>query len=206
MDVVNGKFIVIEGGDGVGKGTLVGHLKTRFSESAFVYTREPGGTEVGEKVREILLGCAMTPATEMMLHFSYRPEIFERIVLPAVRSGKHVINERHIASTYAYQIVGRECEHLLPSFLAMEHLLGEIMTPDLYIYLDLDPKVATERLKKSGKALDRFELEGEAFHRRVRAGYHKYFETHRSVIVDANRSEGPILEEVEMIVRKETGI
>lgn len=205
MNVANGKFIVVEGGDGVGKGTLVGHLKTRFPEAAFVYTREPGGTEVGERVREILLGCAMTPATEMMLHFSYRPEIFERVVLPAVRSGKHVIDERHIASTYAYQIIGRECEHLLSSFLAMERTLGEIMRPDLYIYLDLDPKVAAERLKKSGKLLDRFELEGEAFHQRVRAGYHKYFETHRSVIVDANRSEGPILKEVEEIIRKETG-
>lgn len=203
---MRGKFIVLEGGDGVGKGTVVGHLRKTFSEEEFIYTREPGGTEVGERVREILLGCEMTPATEMMLHFSYRPEIFERIILPAVRSGKHVIDERHIASTYAYQIVGRECRNLLPSFLAMEHILSEIITPDLYIYLDLDPKVATERLKKSGRALDRFELEGEAFHQRVREGYHEYFKNHRSVIVDANRTAEPILEEVERIVRKEIGL
>lgn len=203
---MTGKFFVIEGGDGVGKGTIVSHLQTTFPKEAFVYTREPGGTEVGERVRALLLECDMTPETEMMLHFSYRPEIFERIILPSVRSGKHVIDERHIASTYAYQIVGRECGNLLPSFLAMEHVLSEIITPDLYIYLDLDPKIATERLKKSGKTLDRFELEGEAFHRRVRAGYHEYFKTHPSVIVDANRSPELILPEVESIIRKETGL
>ncbi|OGZ08455.1 MAG: dTMP kinase [Candidatus Lloydbacteria bacterium RIFCSPHIGHO2_02_FULL_54_17] len=203
---MQGKFIVIEGGDGVGKGTIVGHLRKSFPEGALIYTREPGGTEVGEKVREILLGCAMLPATEMMLHFSYRPELFERIVLPAVRSGKHVIDERHIASTYAYQIVGRECNHLLPGFLAMEHILGEIIVPDLYIYLDLDPKIGAERLKKSGKTLDRFELEGEAFHQRVRKGYLEYFKNHRSIIVDVSRDIAPILQDVEEIVRKETGL
>lgn len=201
--MMRGKFIVIEGGDGVGKGTIVSHLRTKFPEGAFVYTREPGGTEVGERVRAILLECTMVPATEMMLHFSYRPEIFDRVVLPAVRSGRHVIDERHIASTYAYQIVGRECQHLLPAFLSMERILGEIITPDLYIYLDLDPRIAAERLKKSGKALDRFELEGVAFHERVRSGYHEYFQNHRSIVVDANQDVVSILRQVEEIVRQE---
>lgn len=203
---MNGKFIVFEGGDGVGKGMVVGHLKKVFPEESFVYTREPGGTEVGEKVRDILLGCTMTPATEMLLHFSYRPEIFAQVVLPGVQSGKHVIDERHIASTYAYQIVGRECRDLLPTFLDMERMMSKIITPDLYIYLDLDPKIAAERLKKSGKVLDRFELEGEAFHQRVRAGYHEYFKNHRNVIVDANRPPEPILEEIVQIIRRETGV
>ena len=203
---MNGKFIVIEGGDGVGKGTVVGHLKKVFPETAFVYTREPGGTEVGEKVRDILLGCTMAPATEMLLHFSYRPEIFAQVVLPAVQNGKQVIDERHIASTYAYQIVGRECKDLLPTFLDLERMLSKIIAPDLYIYLDLDPKIAAERLSKSGKVLDRFELEGEAFHQRVRDGYHEFFKNHRSVIVDANRPPELILAEVERIIRNETGL
>jgi dTMP kinase len=126
--------------------------------------------------------------------------------LPAVSSSKHVIDERHIASTYAYQIVGRECRELLPEFLDMERMMNKIITPDLYIYLDLDPKIAAERLKKSGKVLDRFELEGEAFHQRVRDGYREYFKDHRSVIVDANRPPEPILKEIEQIIRRETGL
>jgi len=199
-----GKFIVLEGGDGAGKGTLVGHLKKVLAVEQYVYTREPGGTPVGEKIREVLLGEVMEPETELALHFAYRPELFKKVILPALENGVHVIDERHIASTYAYQIGGREHPELLPVFRMNESACEAYASPDLYVYLDLAPEEAKRRLLAKGQALDRFELEGLEFHTRVRASYHEYFKTRRHILVDASLGVDVLCKEIERIIRAET--
>jgi len=199
-----GKFIVLEGGDGAGKGTLVNYLKKVLPPGKFIYTREPGGTPVGEKIRDLLLSEEMTPATELGLHFAYRFELFEKVILPAINSGVHVIDERHVASTYAYQIGGRERRDLLPLFRSNERACAKYATPDLYVYLDLDPREGERRLKAKGFALDRFELAGLAFHQRVRKAYHQYFRKQRHVVVDAAMGVEVLCKEMERIIRAET--
>lgn len=197
-----GKFIVLEGGDGAGKGTVVRHLQKVLPKGKFVFSREPGGTMVGEKVREILLTEAMSPVTELMLHFSYRFEHIEHVIIPNLKKGKHVVSERYIASTYAYQIEGRKRVDLLPLFRILEKECYKLVRPDIYLFLDLDAKEGERRLKNKGEKLDRFELAGLAFHERVRKAYHKYLKNHPKVIVEAGQGLEGLLLEVENIIRK----
>ena len=199
-----GKFIVLEGGDGAGKGTVVKHLQKFLPKSKFVFSREPGGTMVGEKVREILLGEEMSPVTELMLHFSYRFEHIEKVIIPNLKKGIHVVSERYIASTYAYQIEGWKRPDLLPLFRMLEKECDKLVRPDLYLFLDLDAKEGERRLKNKGQKLDRFELAGLAFHERVRKAYHKYLKEHPSVLVEAGQGLEGLLLEVETIIRNKT--
>ena len=199
-----GKFIVLEGGDGAGKGTVVKHLQKTLPKGKFVFSREPGGTIVGEKVREILLGEDMSPVTELMLHFSYRFEHIEQVIIPNLNKGIHVVSERYIASTYAYQIEGWTRPDLLPLFCILEKECDNLVRPDLYLFLDLDAKEGERRLKNKGQKLDRFELAGLAFHERVRKAYHKYLKKHPSVIVEAGQGLEELLLEVETIIRNKT--
>lgn len=201
-----GKFIVLEGGDGAGKGTIVGYLQQHLPKKQFIYSREPGGTPVGEKVRTLILENEMTPATELTLHFAYRFEHFEKVIMPALEKGIHVICERHIASTYAYQIAGRERKDLLPLFTALEAACERVVRPDLYIFLDLDAEEGDRRLKAKGEKLDRFELAGLAFHRRVRKAYHAYLKGRKHVLVDASGGVPLVCKTIEGIIRAETGV
>ena len=198
-----GKFIVLEGGDGAGKGTVVRHLQKVLPKGKFVYSREPGGTVVGEKVREILLGEQMSPVTELMLHFSYRFEHIEKVILPNLKKGKHVISERYIASTYAYQIEGWKRPDLLPLFRILEKECNKLIKPDLYLFLDLDAKEGERRLRNKGEKLDRFELAGLAFHERVRKAYHKYLKKYPSNVIAAGQGLEGLLTEVESNIRIE---
>lgn len=201
-----GKFIVLEGGDGAGKGTIVGHLQRHLPKGKFIYSREPGGTPIGEKVRTLLLENEMTPATELALHFAYRFEHFEKVIMPALKKGINVICERHIASTYAYQIGGRERKDLLPLFTILQAACEQYVRPDLYIFLDLDAKEGDRRLKAKGEKLDRFELAGLAFHERVRKAYHSYFKDRKHVLVDAAGGVPVVCQAIEGVIRSETGV
>ena len=201
-----GKFIVLEGGDGAGKGTLVRHLSGALPEGKFIFTREPGGTPIGEKIRDLLLNEEMTPSTELALHFAYRFELFEQLIIPALERGVHVVDERHVASTFAYQVRGRERPDLLPLFRTLEHALSAYTTPDLYVYLDLDPVEADRRLRSKGIALDRFELAGLAFHERVRAAYHEFFKDYRHEMLSAADAPELLCTQIEKIIRKETAL
>jgi dTMP kinase len=201
--IKRGKFIVLEGGDAAGKGTLVRHLQQVLSQRQFIYSREPGGTPIGEKIRDLLLNEEMSPATELGLHFAYRFELFEKVIIPALDRGINVIDERHVASTYAYQIGGRERRDLLPLFRSNERACEKYVRPDLYIYLDLDPKEGDRRLKAKGEKLDRFELAGFAFHERVRRAYHKYFRNRKHITLDASKKPEVLCKEIERIIRAE---
>jgi len=161
-------FITFEGVDGSGKSTQVELLRDALAAEGreVVLTREPGGTELGERARELVLnGPAMTPWAEAALFAAARAELVARIILPALERGADVISDRYVDSSLAYQGIARGIgiEHVLELNL---HVVQGLM-PDLTVLLLLDPDVAATR---SG-ATDRLEREGPGFRARVDAAY-----------------------------------
>lgn len=164
-----GRFIVLEGGDGVGKSTQRAMLGQWLEERGYevVLTREPGGTELGDLLRSALLhGGHVDARTEALLFATDRAHHVHTVVRPALERGAMVVSDRYLDSSAAYQGAARELgmdEVRDLSLWATNHLL-----PDLTIVLDLDPEVAVAR--REG-APDRLERESLDFHRRVRAGF-----------------------------------
>ena len=187
-------LIVIEGGEGSGKSSAMQMLAQRFAGHPIVCVREPGGTGLGEEVRNILMNRIMAVPAEFFLFLSAGAQLAEEVTKPALAIGKHVIYDRYRASTYAYQIVGRDRRDLTKSFWDA-HVLFPI--PDLYIYLVVPPEVGLQRKAHSGQTLNRFDEDTLDFHRRVSTGYDEYFASIESsgarvLRVDANAPEGEV--------------
>lgn len=169
-----GYFISIEGGDGSGKSTQIKKIVSYLEEKGFsvVVTREPGGTPIAEAIRDIILNptfCAMTARTEMLLYAASRAQHVEEKILPALSAGKIVLSDRFTDSSIAYQAYGRDLGDMV-------HVVNEIATaglkPDLTIYLALSAADGMARKQtQDGHNFDRMELETQAFHERVAAGY-----------------------------------
>jgi dTMP kinase len=166
-------FITFEGGDGVGKSTQVRLLAAWLQErgETVVSTREPGGTDVGLAVRELVLHHRgdIAPRAEALLYAADRAHHIATLVRPALERGEVVIQDRYFDSSVAYQGAGRvldagEVRSL--SLWATENLM-----PDVTILLDLDERLARERLTSDDKFFDRLENEKSAFHERVRSGF-----------------------------------
>jgi len=182
-----GRFIVLEGGDGVGKSTQRALLGRWLEERGYevVLTREPGGTELGDLLRSALLhGGHVDARTEALLFATDRAHHVHTVVRPALERGAMVVSDRYLDSSAAYQGAARELgmdEVRDLSLWATNHLL-----PDLTIVLDLDPEVATAR--REG-APDRLERESLDFHRRVRAGFLRLAaaDPARYLVLDASR-------------------
>ena len=168
-----GLFITFEGGDGVGKTTQAALLDTWLSEGGHtvVRTREPGGTEVGVLVRDIVLHHRgdIAPRAEALLYAADRAHHIETVVRPALERGEIVLQDRYLDSSVAYQGAGRvldPAEVRQVSLWATDGLL-----PDLTILLDLDESIGRGRLDESRTRYDRLEAEESDFHARVRAAY-----------------------------------
>ncbi len=166
-----GRFITLEGVDGAGKSThlswLVNHL--RAQGRAVVQTREPGGTPLGEKLRELLLHEPMHLETEALLMFAARREHLERVIRPAVARGDWVVCDRFTDASFAYQGGGRGLSSAKLSQL--EDWVQEGFQPDLTLLFDLPIDIAAQRMAGAARQLDRFEQEKADFHERVRAAY-----------------------------------
>lgn len=176
-----GKFVVIEGGEGAGKTGVVNYLKEILgSHRDVIFTREPGGTEMGEKIREILMDKKhqkMLPLTEIFLFCASRAQHIEEVIKPALLAGKNVICDRFDGSTLAYQIFGRERKDLFEVFNQLNDIAKNGIEPDAVVYLDVEPEVGLERKQKSGEGRHtRFDAEELEFHTRVRNGYLKQYE------------------------------
>lgn len=195
-----GLFISIEGLDGSGKTTQVTHIK-EYLESKNLNTlllREPGGTSIGEKIREILLDAEnteMDSIAEMLLYASSRAQIMAQKVIPALDSGTTVICDRFIDSSIAYQGYGRQLdinEVYAVNYTAIRHIL-----PDLTFFLDQHPNTSLRRRKEASKA-DRLENEKMEFHNRVYKGYKELCEKYpkRIIVLDASKSIEEIGEKI----------
>lgn len=175
-----GKFIVIEGGEGAGKTSVIEHLREKFKyEENLVFTREPGGTNIAEQIRVILMdkrNKEMKALTELFLFCGVRAQHIEELIAPSIKFGKNVISDRFYFSTIAYQIFGRERMDLLNHFLSLNNIAKQKIEPDVVIWLDVSPEIGLSRRGKSkeGKAT-RFDEEELKFHRKVREGFDSCF-------------------------------
>jgi dTMP kinase len=168
---VRGKFITFEGIDGAGKSSHVEWLAETLCQKGHVVhvTREPGGTELGENLRELLLNKAMHLETETLLMFAARREHLAQLIEPALSRGEWVVCDRFTDATFAYQGGGRGLDR--NKLLQLEHWVHEDVQPDLTLLFDLPLDVARERIALASRVLDRFEQERADFHERVRQAY-----------------------------------
>lgn len=189
---MKGLFITIEGNDGSGKSTVIASLKEQLAKLnvEVIYTREPGGSYVAEKIREVILdndNIAMDDRTEALLYAASRRQHLKETVFPALELGKLVVCDRFIDSSLAYQGVARGLG--IDNIYEMNQFATEGFLPDLTIYLLVDPQVGIDR-KSNQKELDRLEHEKLEFHTKVYNGYLELAERfkNRVVIIDANCS------------------
>jgi len=167
-------FIVLEGIEGSGKSTQIRLLEDWLQQVgvAHVLTREPGGTPVGERIRETVLhgvDLSIPPETELLLILAARAAFVQEVVRPALERGMVVVSDRFSWSTLAYQGYGRELP--LDQVTRMDAFATGGLVPDLYVLLDVSVGGGLERQGRAGMVADRFEGEGEAFLERVRGGY-----------------------------------
>lgn len=178
-------FITLEGLDGAGKGTHIEFIADevrKLSGKDVVLTREPGGTELGERLREILLSQKMDPTTEAMLMFAARNEHVERVIQPSLNDGKVVICDRYSDSSFAYQGArGASVAHMN----ALEQIVG--LRPDKTLFFALPLKVARQRMQ--GRDLDKFEEMGDSFFAAVEQLYIARVgdDPERFVVMDASQ-------------------
>lgn len=166
-----GKFITFEGIDGAGKSSHIAGAAAfvRGRGLQVISTREPGGTPLGEKLRELLLHEAMHLETEALLMFAARREHLAKVIEPALERGDWVICDRFSDATYAYQSGGRGLERR--KFAQLEQWVHADLQPDLTLLFDLPSSIASRRIAAQARELDRFELERAEFHERVRLAY-----------------------------------
>nr|BAL54585.1 dTMP kinase [uncultured prokaryote] len=199
-----GRFITFEGIEGSGKSTQVGLLADALSKKGIrcIKTREPGGTPLGEKIREILLKTTspIGPMTELLLYLSARAEHIRQVIIPALNSGIWVISDRYCDATLAYQGFGRGLD--IAEISQMNKLVTGGLLPDLTFLLDIPAELglkrAMERLRQKGGSPDRLESESLEFHRRVRDGYLRIaqMEPERIKVIDALDDEVEIHKKV----------
>jgi dTMP kinase len=167
---MSGRFITFEGIDGAGKSTQIAAVaeSLRAHGHTLVLTREPGGTPLGERLRELILNQPMSSPTETLLVFAARCEHLAVVIRPALARGEWVLCDRFTDATYAYQSGGRG----LPAqaIARLEDWVHPDLRPDLTVLFDIEPSVAAQRLA-AARAADKFETETTAFFARVRAAY-----------------------------------
>lgn len=167
------KFITLEGGEGAGKSTSRDFIVSLLEAQniPFIQTREPGGTPIGEALRDVLLskeGTAPSVTAELLMVFAARAQHLHEVIEPALRDGKWVLCDRFTDATYAYQGYGRGFE--LGQIEALETLVQRGRHPDLTLLFDIDPRLGMTRARQRAE-LDRFEEEHVEFFDRVREGY-----------------------------------
>lgn len=189
----NGLFITVEGVDGAGKSTAMEWLAEQISaQRAIVRTREPGGTALGERLRELLLHEKMDLETETLLMFAARREHIAQVILPALARGDVVISDRFTDATFAYQGGGRGVG--FDKVLILENWVQGELQPDFTLLFDVPLDIARARIAaraaQTHETLDKFENESFEFFRRTRAAYLKRAEAapQRIAIIDSTQS------------------
>ncbi|MDH5776740.1 MAG: dTMP kinase [Gammaproteobacteria bacterium] len=204
---MRGKFITIEGGEGVGKTTNINFIQELLSQAQvdFISTREPGGTPFAEKIRDLLLDAKQTRIsddTELLMMFAARAQHLAELILPALDKGQWVICDRFTDATYAYQGGGRGIDN--DRIKVLEDWVQGDLRPDLTLLLDVPVEVGMKRASERS-APDRFEQEQNEFFQRVRTAYlqraeaepQRYRVIDASLALDAVQSQiRAVLEEV----------
>lgn len=198
MPKKKGFFITFEGGDGAGKSTLIEGIRRYLAEKSFsvVITREPGGTPLGEMIRQWLLEkqsiIQISSKAELLLFLASRVQHIEEVISPALDKGEVVLCDRFNDSSIAYQGVGRDLGIDYVENLC-EQVCQEIV-PDLTFYLDLDPHLGLKRRHQAHGSKDRIEEEEISFHQQVREGFLELANRHPRIhIIDASQGVDAVL-------------
>jgi dTMP kinase len=197
--MTRGRFISLEGVDGAGKSTHVAWIAERLRARghAVLVTREPGGTPLAERLRELVLSQPMDPIAETMLLFAARADHVQREIAPALHAGTWVLCDRFTDATFAYQGGGKGVAAELIAHLAQVSHDG--LLPDLTLVFDCPYEVSRERLRSTGREPDRFEREDRQFFERVRQAYLALARTapERIRVIDASGSVDDIKKMIE---------
>ena len=205
MKQERGRFITVEGGEGAGKSSNLDYVQSLLEAAGkpVLFTREPGGTPLGESIRDLLLGhkhTGMADETELLLMFAARAEHLHRKILPALEAGIWVLCDRFTDASYAYQGAGRGISR--ERIAVLENYVQGDLRPDLTLLLDLPVEIGLERAGKRS-APDRFEKEAVGFFEQVREGYLAIAagEPERVKVIDAS----PALDEVQAQIARVLG-
>lgn len=169
-----GLFITFEGIDGAGKSTQINMLRDYFEKKGIsvVITREPGGTDIGNKIRTILLdkeNTALSATAELLLYYADRAQHINECIVPALESGKYVICDRYYDSSYAYQRAGRGID--ISVLDKLNSIVVKNAEPDITFLLDISLASSESRITSRGEARDRLEAESNTFKQNVREGF-----------------------------------
>lgn len=199
------KFITLDGIDGSGKSTHLATIKNWFEQQQLpvLFTREPGGTAIGEALREILLNPATQASlrTETLLMFAARQQHLEEVILPTLQQGISVVSDRFTDATFAYQGGGRGVP--FADIETLENWVQGSLRPNLTLILDVPLEVSMERINRS-REKDRFEQEQADFFTRVRAAYLQRAQAapQHYAIIDSNRELAEVQAEIETILQQ----
>ena len=200
------KFITLEGIEGAGKSTAIATISKYLSAKNIehILTREPGGTAIGEKIREVLLDSKNTGLcsdTELLLMFAARAQHIFEVINPALTHSKWVISDRFTDATYAYQGGGRE--NSFERIKILENMVQADLRPDLVLVLDIDPEAGMQRVDTRGQR-DRFETEKLAFFEAVRKVYLQRAESNpgRYAVIDASQSIADVDQRIQAAIAK----
>jgi dTMP kinase len=200
-------FISFEGPDGSGKSTQIARLAGFLREQglAVLTTREPGGTAIGDQIRDCLHdvnNVAMTPEAEILLYSASRAQLVAEVILPALHRGEIVLADRFADSTMAYQGYGRGLD--LADLAQITAFATRDLRPDLIILLDIDVAKGLRRRESGGDEINRMDMQTISFYTRVRAGYQELAsaEPDRWAVVDADRDPDLIQDEIRALLRE----
>ena len=204
-EIERGKFITVEGIDGAGKSAIIDTIVSTVTENGIeiVTTREPGGTRVGEQLRELILcrEVTITVDAEILIIFAARSQHLEEIILPNLEAGRWVLCDRFTDSTYAYQGGGRKIP--FERIQVIEDWLQKGFRPDLTLLLDADVETGRERVRVESVP-DRFEAETKNFHKRVLKAYRLIAESdsERIKYIDAVQAIEEVCKDVRLQIKK----
>lgn len=207
---MKGRFITLEGVEGVGKSTNLAYVKTRLESAGIsvVETREPGGTPMAEEIRALLLEPrteSVSEMAELLLMFAARAQHLHALIQPALEAGQWVLCDRFTDATYAYQGGGRGLS--MDRIATLESMVQQGLRPDLTLLLDLPVETGLERARQRS-ALDRFEAEKKFFFEQVRDVYLQRAarEPDRFAIIDATPALNYVQQQIDMALFKKLGV
>ncbi|MBS4193448.1 dTMP kinase [Bacillus sp. FJAT-49705] len=203
-----GMFITVEGPEGAGKTTIIGMLGEDLQAEGYqvLLTREPGGIDIAEQIRNVILdkkNTKMDPRTEALLYAAARRQHLVEKVLPAIEKGYIVLCDRFIDSSLAYQGYARGLG--IDDVLSINQFAIEGMMPILTFYFDIDPKIGLERINRhKEREVNRLDLEDLEFHHKVREGYYHLMKEHPERIykIDASKPIGTVYKEAKSLLKK----
>jgi dTMP kinase len=205
--VLAGRFITIEGVEGAGKSTALQFIKNQLSHYDLVLTREPGGTEIAEQIRHLLLHAntkkePIQPQTELLLMFAARAQHINQCIKPALAKGQWVISDRYIDASYAYQGYGRGLN--LNFIQQLDKAIVGDFYPNLTLLMDIDVDLGIKRTEMRNQKKDRIEQEQSDFFNRIRQGYLSRAKENpqRIKIVDAHQSVENVCNQIRFILNE----